>query len=86
MPLVLVSASGSNSTKAIKPTVMNWPLDDVLEHLSQIEELIEPEEGGEMQAGVEEGKQTQHAAQLDASQFQPLKRRSGVTANAMQRK
>ena len=29
------------------------------------QEMVEPEEGQEMQAGVEEGKQTQHAAQLD---------------------
>jgi hypothetical protein len=40
------------------------PLDDVLEHGGDVEEMVEPQEGHEVQAAVEEGEQP-HAAQPD---------------------
>ena len=45
MPLVLVTASGISSTKAMKPTVMNGRLTHVRPHLGHVEEMVEPEEG-----------------------------------------
>src|SRR6266436_1930040 len=42
-----------------------WALGDVLRHFVDVEELVEPDVGGEMKATVEECEQSDHAADAD---------------------
>ena len=60
-----VAASGISSTKAAKPTVMKGRLKMSLGNCVPVEELVEPEVAGEMQRGVEEGVEAEHAPQAD---------------------
>src|SRR4029077_14017181 len=42
-----------------------WALGDVLQHFVDVEELVEPDVGGEMETTVEECEQSDHAADTD---------------------
>src|SRR5215207_7579009 len=42
-----------------------WTLRDVFQNSGQIEELVEPQIGREMEAAVEERKESQHATEAD---------------------
>ena len=64
-PAVDVSARGIMSTNAVNPTVMKRRLLDVFQHLREIEEFVEPDVSGEVQAAVEKREQAEHAAEAD---------------------
>ncbi len=56
-----------------------WAFDNVFQHFVDVEELVEPDVGGEMETTVEESEQSDHAADADQPVLtgDPAERRDG---------
>ena len=65
MPAVDVIASGTISTNAVKPAVMNGRFATSFSDAGHIEELIEPHVGEQVQRAVEEREQAEHPPEPD---------------------
>ncbi len=65
MPLVEVSASGTSSDERGEADRDERPLAMSVEDGRQVEELVEPDVGEQVQAGVEEREQPEHAPEAD---------------------